>query len=218
MILRRPGQQRFAVCDGASTSYDGGGWAFALARQYLLDNDLRSDWLARVRHCYADRRRPADADWLGVLAFERGSFATFLGVSIGEERIVVHAIGDSVLFVVAPDAPVRMEPALSPTEFAARPTLLCSAPGIGAFADDDAAFDAARTIIPRPEGGWQGTRLLAVTDALAAWIVAREDESLARISELEGIAGAPAFRDWCARAIAERRVRYDDCAMLAVTL
>ena len=183
---------RYAVSDGASVSYDSRGWARALCRQFLTDVNPRAEWLRAARERFRTRSAPAADDWAAAHAAARGSFATLLGIAITGPQIIVHAIGDTVLFVVAPDGTVTMVPEMTRAAFRADPVLLCSRAGRSAFADTDAAFAAAQCFISRPEGGWGGTRLLAMTDALAEWVAGAAMRP----------GGWPGWRQWRRRRMA----------------
>ena len=210
----------YAVSDGASVSYDSRGWARALCRQFVADARPGVDWLYQARDRFAARSAPAADDWAAAHAADRGSFATFLGIAISESRIVVHAIGDTALFVIATDGAIRMIPELAGEDFRRDPVLLCSHPWRGAFDDTDAAFAAAEITLDAPPDGWAGTRLLAMTDALAEFVANAADAAgqLARLEEMARPQNGESFCQWAGEAIAAGRIRHDDCALLTLLL
>lgn len=211
---------RYAVSDGASTSYDSRGWARALCRQFVADPAPCAGWLDAARARFAARSAPPADDWAAVHAWARGNYASLLGIVIGAAEIVVHAIGDSALFVISPDGAVAMLPDMAAAGFRRDPVLLCSRAGRGAFDDTDAAFAAAATTLAAPAGGWEGTRLLAMTDALAEFVAgaAEDGERRARLEEMAAPQDGESFRQWAGAAIAAGRIRGDDCALLALRL
>ncbi len=219
-ILGCRAKGRYAVSDGASISYDSRGWARALCRQFLVDAAVRPEWLQAARDRFAAASPPPAEDWAAAHAVDRGNFATFLGLAITDPHIVVHAIGDTTLFVIAPDGQVGMVPDMAGDAFRRDPVLLCSRAGRGAFDDTEAAFVAAASTIRVPDTGWEGTRLLAMTDALAEWVAsaADPDERRGRLDELAGQPDGEAFRIWASERIASGVVRSDDCALLMIEL
>ena len=219
-ILGCRAKGRYAVSDGASISYDSRGWARALCRQFLVDAAVSPEWLQAARDRFAAASAPPVEDWAAAHAVDRGNFATFLGLAITEAHIVVHAIGDSALFVIAPDGQVDMVPDIAGDAFRRDPVLLCSRAGRGAFVDTEAAFAVAETTIRVPDAGWEGTRLLAMTDALAEWVAgaADPDERRRRLDDLAGPPDGDAFRLWVSERIASGAVRSDDCALLMIGL
>lgn len=220
VVLGRPKHGRFALSDGASISFDSRGWARALCWQFMHDTNVGPEWLDRARARFAARSAPPEDDWAAAHAADRGSFATFLGVTVTDARLVVHAIGDTVLFVIGPDAQLAMFPAMAPDDFSGEPLLLCSLAGRGAFQDTDEAFSDAQFTVEAPPGGWGGTRLVAATDALADWIVRAGGpaDQLAGLEQLAAQKDRAGFEDWAAQAIADGRLRRDDCAVLVIGL
>jgi hypothetical protein len=132
--------------------------------------------------------------------------------------MVVHAIGDSVLFVAGPDGSIRMCPEISEENFRASPTLLCSHDGMGAFADTTEAFDSGRYEFEPPHAGWSGSRLLAASDAVAAWVAAPGGaaQQSARLDLLFSLPDSIAFRLVMAHEIGQRRMARDDCTIMIV--
>ncbi|CAH2603076.1 conserved protein of unknown function [Rhodovastum atsumiense] len=211
------GLRRYALGDGASTSYAARGWARALCRQFVLDPTPGPDWLEAARRYFHARNTPDPADWSAWHAFHQGSYATFLGFHFTGEGLVVEAIGDTVLFVMGPEGEMAMHPRLDPEDFAGAPVLPCSHAGHGAFPDTADAFATGRRLLPPPAEGWAGTRLLAVTDALAAWVAAGEGAARAeRLGRLAGLPDAAGFAALVAEETAAGRLARDDCTLLAL--
>jgi len=153
VVLGWPQLGRFAMSDGASISYDSRGWARTLCWQFMRDTNVDPDWLERARARFAARDAPAEDDWAAILASDRGSYATFLGLTVTASFLVVHAIGDTVLFVLTPDSRLTIYPQLSHADFSAEPVLLCSVAGRGAFPDTEDAFLERQFELLAPSGG-----------------------------------------------------------------
>jgi len=73
--------------------------------------------------------------------------------------------------------------------------------------------------LPRP-ADWSGTTLIAVTDALAEWVVRADGhaEQVDRLEELVRHRERASFDTWVADAIAVGDLRRDDCSVLVVSL
>lgn len=91
---------KIAVSDGASESYNSKLWANLLCHQFinkepLLEFDV---WLNNVIYDYVSHHNLSNMSWTQVSAYERGSFATFIGVNINEfsNKLTTICIGDSV--------------------------------------------------------------------------------------------------------------------------
>ncbi len=217
-LLRCRRQSRFAISDGASISYDSRGWARTLCRHFMRDIGVGADWLSLARSSFADRSAPPAEDWAALLASDRGSYATFLGFNMADTSLAVYGIGDTILFIVGPDERLEIWPDVSHADFSREPVLLCSKPGRGAFPDTDEAFEETRKLITREPEEWAGTRLIALTDALAEWVI-RADSDAERITRLDAIArhrDRASFDAWVAEAIADDDLQRDDCTVLIV--
>jgi hypothetical protein len=141
-------------------------------------------------------------------------------VTITIDHLVVHAIGDTALFILRSGEPPIICPPLTAEDFRQPPSLLCDRPGLSAFPETDEAFDAVRHVHTVPDGGWRGTRLIVLTDALAEWVILAEsqNEQMNRLHEVADHRTRQAFIDWAASSIENGRIRRDDCTVLALEL
>jgi hypothetical protein len=219
MVLCWSREGRLAVSDGASVSYDSRKWAWSLCRTFIRNTNFGIDWLSSARAQFADRFGPPADDWAASHAWDRGSFATFLGITLTQERLVAHGVGDTILFVVA-GSKIQIWPEVEADDFSASPALLCSHPGRSAFNDTESAFDKATQIVDAPTGGWGGTRLIVATDALAEWVIraVTPDERLSRLDSISSHVDHAEFAGWVSDAISAGDVRRDDCAVVVVEL
>jgi hypothetical protein len=203
---------RFALSDGASTSYAGRAWARALCWQFMRDPDFGADWLSAARIRFRDTVVISeDEDWSASMAFERGSFATFLGFTVLPDRIQGYAIGDTVLFIFDEEGRVHWLPPLSPEEFGEDPILLST----HASLPTEAKGGAPSTEFDFPQ---RALKAIAATDALAAWTVGDGDENgiLGRLNFLADLKSNSEFRDFVHDARAKRSLKIDDCTLMIV--
>ena len=116
--------QLFAMSDGASESYDSGRWSKVLCRQWILGGGVASKatLYARIRE-YTQECRPAALSWSKQAAFERGSYATFLGVRKKRGMVQVLAFGDSLAVWLQGDHVVSF-PYIDAKQFDERPLCL----------------------------------------------------------------------------------------------
>jgi hypothetical protein len=206
---------RYALSDGAGACYDGRSWARILCRNYIRDPTVCPDWLDAARQRLHAIASPPPEDWLGVIAFQKGSFATLLGFTIFPDRIAGLALGDTVLFVER-EGQIDTFPQMSAEDFHLNPVLLSSHRETGAFPDTDEAFGASRFTMPAPDSGWAGTRLLAMTDALAAWVLAEPQVAAGRLGCLREIASHDGFAALVGGEITAGRMRRDDATLLVL--
>jgi hypothetical protein len=207
---------RFALSDGASSCYAGGTWASILTRRFAADPRVGLDWLLEARREFEAAALPGEDDWLGIGAYERGSFATFLGFTINDAGVDGYAIGDSVLFIQSATE-LRFAPSLEAKDFSLNPTLLSTHAGLGAFSDEQSAFEAAGFHFAREGGSWGGVRILAMTDALALTVLEADGEGRhAQLEELSSFEDQAAFERFVRSRIADGKLRMDDTTLLVV--
>jgi hypothetical protein len=226
-----------AVADGATEGPFSRDWANFLVQRFVStardpgSSVSRSSasfesWLSSTALAWSAISPPQDSDlatakpWYVERARAQGGFATLVGLTVDAEEsassksIVWRAViaGDSCLFHIRDGRVRQMWPAYTSADFAMSPMLLSSV-GMGneqatasaLFVNDELAV---------------GDRLLIVTDALAAWIVAalasdHGGETLTSL--LKGdIPPANDLIAFIARERLEGRIRNDDCTMVAL--
>lgn len=200
-----------AVSDGASVSFDPAPWARLLADRFVAEPGISASWLADAVQVYATGYDRDGMDWMRQGAFDRGSFATLLGVvaSPAGRSARAFAWGDSLLAVVQGDCVVRTLPYAEPTQFDSSPTLLSTNPQENNdFGPDD--FDYAWHDLSLDEGA----TLLLMTDALGRWLL---DEPVGeRPAQLCRMASSEAFSDFVDAERAAGRMRRDDTTLLVM--
>src|SRR5216683_4285697 len=70
-----------AVSDGASVSFDPGPWASILARRFIEDPGVSREWIQSAIAEYGIAHDRESMPWMLQAAFDRGSFATLLGIA-----------------------------------------------------------------------------------------------------------------------------------------
>jgi len=162
----------FALSDGASISYDSALWARIVCEHYVQSPDVTPDWLDACIEEFNNRHDRATMPWHKEAAFDRGSFASLLGVKPTGTKIHIDAIGDSL--AVLCDGNIRTDsfPYREVEQFDQAPMLLCTDPAKNPiFADGVLA------------GEWmhdwsleqlQSPRLLCMTDALGQWLLSQQ--------------------------------------------
>lgn len=167
-------RRRFAISDGASAAYRSGLWSHLLATGFVdgdldpSDDDALATWLAERRERWAERNTvDGDTPFYVQAATERGSWATLLGVAIAPDHTwSALAIGDSCLFHVRDDQLVSAFPIDRADAFDNHPPLV---PTSGEGLDGMSPARATGCLEP-------GDALVAVTDALAEWLLGEVGE------------------------------------------
>jgi len=160
-----------ALSDGATESFDSRLWARILVRFFVLEPVLSTARVNAAIAVFTRRHNPASLSWSRQAAFDRGSFATLLGVSITPDRDEARllAVGDSVALLLDGPRVVASFPYTDPEDFRRRPTLLSTRRGHNDFLDEPDHRHAS-------SADWQLDRLeepriVCMTDAVAEWFL-----------------------------------------------
>ena len=147
--------------------------------------------------------------WHKEAAFDRGSFASLLGVTFADAAIRIDAIGDSIAALC--DGTIRLDtfPYKTPEQFDEAPMLLCTdAAKNPFFGDGDLGGDY---VCRWPYDGLHSPRLLCMTDALGHWLLSSEDTT----ARLLSVDSDEAFAQLVATEREAGRLRRDDTTLLA---
>ncbi len=203
-----------AVSDGASVSFDSAAWSRLLVRRFAQHPHFDESWLAEAIAAYATLHDRDSLPWMQQAAFDRGSFASLIGVTDrGGGRIGLLAIGDSLALLCDGDRIVDSFPYQAPEQFDADPQLLSTNTSENAFLKDpERASELSREW---DLGPLVDPALLCVTDALGRWILTERERDSSPIALLRAVASRRAF----ARLVEEERMagrmRRDDTTLLA---
>lgn len=200
------------LCDGASESFDSRRWAEILSKGLARHEDFTDSWLRERIGEYERAIDPASLSWSKQLAYERGSFATFLSVQLKDGECLVNAMGDTEVFLIKDGQIINMYPYVEASEFLNHPCLLSTKRELNTELKenvDDCPFSGKLVEIGH------ATHLLMLTDALAHWLMRRDDPEA--VNALLGITSDTEFRGFVER---ERRdgMRFDDTTMIRVDL
>jgi hypothetical protein len=198
-----PAVGRFAVADGASESYAAGEWARALVRAFV-DNGADTDWLIGPRVAWHDQVGTQAVAWYAEDKFASGGHATFVGLTIDDNRWTAVAAGDAALLVVRGGILVSSFPM-----------------------DDSSAFNGSPTLVRSwgEEPAWEfglgdlepGDAVLLATDALAQALLATAEAGAFAGAELLALADEAEITAWVETARAAGRLKNDDVALGVLT-
>lgn len=170
-------RQRFAVTDGASESYDSARWSRLLADAWVAGGSVVSRaGLASLIREYEEACDPTALSWSKRGAFERGSFATLLGVSTRGDLARIVAFGDSIVVGFPVDGGTQSFPYTLAEEFDRRPLLLSTKAEANGAVLQRVTVRTCLTAWPLVPG----TTLLLMTDALGQWLLRRNADAASR--------------------------------------
>jgi hypothetical protein len=202
-----------ALSDGASVSFDSATWARILVRRYARNPRFNRVWLDGAIAEFAKLYDRDNLPWMQQAAFDRGSFASLLGVThLGDGRIRVLAIGDSIAVLCNGDRVLSSFPYTLPEQFDQRPQLLSTNPAENVFLDG-LECDEISNIWNLDE--YERPSLLCMTDALGQWVLTHREQEPSPVARLRQIRSCRAFKRFIATERAAGRMRRDDTTLLA---
>jgi len=206
------GDARFALSDGASESYDSRTWARLLTEAYVLDQGVCVPWVADRVRTYLDSTDFASLSWSKQAAFERGSFATLLGLELAPNGTdaEVLAIGDSLAAHVRDGVILDSFPFQHAEQFDARPRLLSTLAAANDFVGESNFFTNSSITWPvRPND-----QILLVTDAVGHWLLAHEEA----LTTLSVVSSNEEFGQLVADRRLDKTMRLDDSTILRIVV
>lgn len=206
-------QQRLALSDGASESYDSRSWAQLLTGKLADDPHFDQEWIESAISTYQSRHDFGAMSWSQQLAFERGCFATLLGVEhdATNRRLTLLGIGDSVAVLLVGAEIVRAWPLDHPDRFKERPTLLSTLRPYNRFTqahDFELLARAEWDLAEFPE-----PTLLCMTDALGEWALRIAGNEPEKLAELLAIRTEEQLTALVISEREARRMRVDDSTL-----
>jgi Protein phosphatase 2C len=211
------GAGRIAISDGASESFDSRTWAELLARRFVQHPVLSEGWLRSSIAEYAERFDRAALSWSKQAAFDRGSFATLLGLRHSAKRgtIDVVGVGDSLGVLLDGDALVDCFPYGHADQFRQRPDLFSTDEALNAFFAPPGVKSGHRKIWSIRE--MVAPVVLCMTDGIAEWALRHAEEGRPVWTDLARIETASDLDALVLRERLARAMRVDDTTLVVAS-
>ena len=209
---------RMALSDGASESFDSKTWAQLLVKLFILNPHIDADWLSLAVSSYHAEQDFASLSWSKQAAFERGSYATLVGVQCCEDdkSIQVISVGDSVVVLLAGSEFLDSFPYKSAEEFRQRPTLFSTSSERNDFVGEgDFHFKHS---MKWGVDSTRSTSLLCMTDALAEWALSMAEVGVPQWEILLNIRDISQLGQLVESERGKKLLRLDDVTLINVTL
>ena len=206
-----------ALSDGASESFNSKAWAKILSKKFVSDQNVDSDWLSKSVVDYEKKHDKALISWAKQNAFERGSFATLLGIEYCNETmsIKVFAIGDSIAILVSNYDIIYSWPFTNANEFNNRPTLLSTKVEHNLFINDK-DFKINHLKHFEIKNIYQPI-LLCLTDAIGEWALKDVQDRKDRIYKLCNLTSIEELSNLVIEERLEKRMRIDDSTIVVLS-
>ncbi|MBF0270357.1 MAG: hypothetical protein HQL44_17390 [Alphaproteobacteria bacterium] len=201
----------YAVSDGASESYSSAAWARTLVNHFVDNPGVTASWVAAATKEYNSHFNPETMSWSAQAAFDRGSFATLLGLQVSGDRARILGIGDSLAVLVSEGRLVASCPYQDAEQFKSRPVLLSTAPEKNMALLAPGTMKRLTTVWNLR--GFKSPTILMMTDAVGAWLLTDPD---ARLQRLLALPSRTAFAALVEGERAAGNMRRDDSTLLQV--
>jgi hypothetical protein len=207
---------RIAVSDGASESFDSQTWAGLLVKKFVHDPALGKGWLAELVSEYAKKFDVNSLSWSKQAAFERGSFATLLGIENYplHGTIDVLSVGDSLAILLDQNELIGSYPYSSSVEFQQRPELFSTSPAHNSFFDSPDFFTLHHQTWNISDK--KNPVLLCMTDALGEWALRLAQEGNPQWRLLAAMKDVSLLQSLVLEERAHKRMRIDDVTLVSI--
>lgn len=205
---------RFALSDGASESFDSKLWAKILADKFILNPALDKSWLADGIQIYSTKHDFPSMSWSKQASFERGSFATLIGVEYfpTHQSVDVLCVGDSLAVFIDELSYIDSFSYTHAFKFKERPELLSTSASHNQFlytADFFATHHKTWSF-----AGRKSPKLLCMTDALGEWALKCAEEDDPQWEFLCSISSDLQLAQFVRDARDQKQMRIDDSTLM----
>jgi len=207
-----------AVSDGASESFDAKGWAQILVRKYINRARFRESWLVGAIEEYSILHDRETLSWSKQASFDRGSFATLLGIEFhkGSNSVDVLAIGDSLAVLISNGRVVESYPYTTFEDFNQNPELLST----NHFQND---FIKHQDFISTHSVAWdlqslKKPLLLCITDALGKWFLRTYRSDPTVLESLLSFRTQSEMQEFITALRKNKAIRTDDTTLVVIDL
>ena len=211
------GGSTLALSDGASVSFDSARWAKLLTRQFIKNPIVNSAWLTEAISSFHTIYNREQMGWSAQAAFDRGSFASLLGVQYDElaNTVNLFGIGDTVAILMDGEKIIDSFPLTMVEQFGTSPTLFSTNQQHNAFFDDPNFM--ANSVKRWALDSLDNPAILCMTDALAHWFIQRKEYTPSPYNLLQQVLSKEKFAAFVKHARACGEMKVDDTTIIALT-
>jgi hypothetical protein len=209
---------RFALSDGASVSYDPATWASQLCEKYVGNPNVDAQWITEAVKSYNSTADRDSLPWMKQAAFDRGSFASLLGlcVDLDSEKIDLIAFGDSNVLIMKDGLVVETFPITNVEDFAKSPDLLCTVEGENEYLSEAMIAASMRAFDLTTVVNEDQVSILMATDALSAWVMQCDTD--ARLNALFAVRSDEQFIELVRESRSIAALKVDDTTMITIRI
>lgn len=209
---------RLALSDGASESFDSISWSriivdLYITNGYIIENDISNKVSEYNLTCSYE-----SLSWSKQAAFDRGSFASLLGLKIDPDlkEIAIQCIGDTALILLDGVTAVNKFPYADYREFDKRPTLLSTIDRFNKeiFSSENLLCSGLKVSY----GSLKEPYAIAFSDAIAQWALKLEEAGMPVWNQLFDLKSNEQLIDLVSEARASKDMKVDDVTVVIIKL
>jgi hypothetical protein len=207
-----------ALSDGASESFDAKSWARILVRNYVNRENFNESWLLGAIAEYSSLHDRGKLSWSKQASFDRGSFATLLGIEqyVESNSVRVLALGDSLAVLISNGRLERSYPYSSSEDFNQNPALISTN-------QSDNDFINNQNFLSNHSVTWDIQHLdhpfvLCMTDALGQWFLKTYPLEPTILESLLSFRSESDMQEFIAALRRDKAIRTDDTTLLVIDL
>lgn len=209
---------RLAVSDGASDSFDSKTFAELIVNLFIQNSNITKDWLQVLINDYNNNDNYLDLSWSKQAAFERGSFASLLGVSINKEEEIINivAVGDSLAILLDQNKYIKSYPYTKSEDFNQRPELFSTL-----FQHNNFALTEDFSITHNVTWAFSeylNPLLLCMTDAFGQWVLKNEENNTSLLEIISNIRSIEKLQEVVQMARNSKDIKLDDVTFIIIDL
>lgn len=209
---------RIAVSDGATNSYDSRTWAELIVNQFVSDPAVTNDWINLLLEKYNLQHDYISMSWSQQAAFEKGSFASLIGVENypHHQTVDVLAVGDSLAVLLDQTKFIDSFPYVLSEEFNQRPELLSTLDAHNSFLNSHCFYSKHHKTWSISD--YSRPLLLCMTDALGQWALSNKENGTPVWEKLCGIRSRDQLQELVTQERASKNMKLDDVTFILVDL
>lgn len=167
-------EKRIAISDGATNSFDSKSWANIIVKKFVSNPELNKSWIIDAIREYNLLHDYSTLSWSKQAAFERGSFASLIGVELLEKQLTVTSFGDSIAILLDGNNFIDSFPYIISEDFNKHPELIATFLKYNTFFEKD--IDLSKYQKNWCINNFNKPILICMTDAFGQWALRNKEK------------------------------------------
>jgi hypothetical protein len=205
------------ISDGASESFDAKSWAAILVEHFIDSPQFNEEWLIDAINDFSTLYNREELSWSKQASFDRGSFATLLGIELLQESKTAEilAVGDSIAVLMSDEQVIASYPYRSFEDFRQKPVLLSTNDLLNDFVRQNGFYNTHSVT-------WElstlsNPKIFCMTDALGEWFLRTFQSDNSEWKQLLSIYTTTELQDFVSSLREEKKIKTDDTTLISIS-